>query len=166
MINNISIIVAFSENNVIGKNGKIPWYISDDLKRFKKLTTDHTIIMGRKTWESLPIKPLPNRKNIVLTKNPDFVEGAEAIKSDSVQEILDYCNNHENEEIFIIGGEQIYEEFLQFTSKIYLTYIDKKIDGDTYFPKLNKTEWKTIESETHFDEKNHLHYIFNTLIKI
>ena len=162
---NISIIVAFSENRVIGKNEKIPWYIIEDLKRFKQLTTDHTIIMGRKTWDSLPKKPLPNRTNIVITKNPDFVKSSECVIVNSINEALKLCIENAKE-TFIIGGEQIYQEFLQYSNKIYLTYIDKKFDGDAFFPELNCDEWKTIESESHFDEKSQLYYTYNTLIKI
>ena len=154
----ISIIAAAAENNVIGKDNSLIWHISEDLKRFKKLTSGHTVIMGQNTYESLPIRPLPKRKNIVLTfdKNLKFEN---AIMVHSIEEALEHCNY--NEEIFICGGASIYKQFLLLADKIYLTRVHKTFDGDTYFPEINLNEWQLAESkENIIDEKSGLTYSF------
>lgn len=160
---NISIIVAISENNAIGKNNKLLWLISDDLKRFKKLTTGHTIIMGKKTFNSLPKGALPNRTNIVITHNKD-VEIPGCIMANSIEDAIKKCD--ENDEIFIIGGGSIYKQFLQFTNKIYLTLVHESFDADTFFPEINFNEW-VITEQTDFssDAKNKYAYSFITYAK-
>jgi len=130
----LSLIVAMSEKNrVIGLDGNMPWKLSADLKRFKKITTGHTVVMGRKTWESIPKKfrPLPNRRNIVLSKNPEYVaEGAEVFHAlSTVLEIPSF-----GERLFVIGGESIFAEALPLADKIYLTVVGYDGEGDTYFP--------------------------------
>ncbi len=141
----INIIVAISENNVIGRGNDIPWYIPKDLEHFKKLTTGNTVIMGRKTYESLPkeYRPLPNRVNIVITRDKSY-QAKGCLVVNSLEEALRKSDN--NREIFIIGGGQIYREGLKFAERIYLTKIHKNIEGDTYFPKLNKF-WKLVDEE-------------------
>ena len=141
----INIIVATSENNVIGRGNDIPWYIPKDLEHFKKLTTGNTVIMGRKTYESLPkeYRPLPNRFNIVITRDKSY-QAKGCLVVNSLEEALRKSDN--NREIFIIGGGQIYREGLKFAERIYLTKIHKNIEGDTYFPKLNKF-WKLVDEE-------------------
>lgn len=141
----INIVVATSENNVIGKGNDIPWYIPKDLEHFKKLTTGNTVIMGRKTYESLPkeYRPLPNRFNIVITRDKSY-QAKGCLVVNSLEEALRKSDN--NREIFIIGGGQIYREGLKFAERIYLTKIHKNIEGDTYFPKLNKF-WKLVDEE-------------------
>lgn len=141
----INIIVATSENNVIGRGNDIPWYIPEDLEHFKKLTTGNTVIMGRKTYESLPkeYRPLPNRVNIVITRDKSY-QAKGCLVVNSLEEALRKSDN--NREIFIIGGGQIYREGLKFADRIYLTKIHKNISGDTYFPKLNKF-WKLVDEE-------------------
>ncbi len=130
----VSIIVAASANNVIGKDGKLPWNIPEDLKHFKKITSGHPIVMGRTTYESLPIKPLPNRRNIVLTHNPEYkADGAEVFltMSSAFAAIKD-----QHEEIFIIGGGNLYRQSMQMADKIYLTRVHRDYEGDTYFPDI------------------------------
>jgi dihydrofolate reductase len=138
----ISLIAAVSENGVIGKDGKLPWYIPEDLKHFKKLTTGNVVIMGRKTYESL-IKPLPNRVNIVITREKGKTFNG-CITVNSIEEAIRKAGN--DKEIFIIGGGEVYKKSLKFANKVYLTKIHKHIEGDTYFPTLNKN-WKEIERE-------------------
>jgi len=141
----INIIVATSENNVIGKGNDIPWYIPEDLEHFKKLTTGNTVIMGRKTYESLPkeYRPLPNRINIVITRDKTY-QAKGCLVVNSLEDAITKADN--DREIFIIGGGQIYREGLKFADRIYLTKIHKNISGDTYFPKLNKF-WKLVDEE-------------------
>lgn len=156
---NISIIVAVSENGVIGKDNQLLWHLSGDMKRFKALTTGHTIIMGKNTFLSIG-KALPNRRNIVLSsslkkENYDNIE----IYS-SIEELTNSIQS-ETEEVFIIGGGEIYRQFLPIASKIYLTYVHTTIEGDTTFPSLNDDEWKAIaKEEMKADEKNDFDYDF------
>lgn len=148
----LSIIVASSLNHVIGKGNQLPWHLPIDLKYFKKLTTDHTIIMGRKTYESIG-KPLPNRENIVITSSSNFQQDG-IITFNSIEKALDYCKN--KEEVFIIGGEKVFKQTLHLAHKIYLTKVDTTIEnGDTFFPDLSNNIWQLIHKEFHpKDEKN------------
>lgn len=159
----ISIIVAIAENNAIGKDNDLIWYISDDLKRFKRLTTSHTIIMGRKTFESLPNGALPKRRNIVVTRNKELkLEKAEV--ANSVQEAIDLCKNEE--EVFIIGGGTIYKEALKYTDKLYLTRVHESFDADTFFPEINFEEWEEVSNEKFpVTEKNKYAYSFIDLVR-
>lgn len=157
----LSIIVAMSKNRVIGKDNKIPWHIVEDLKRFKKITMGHPIIMGRKTFESIG-RPLPGRENIVITRNPDFkAEGVTVVHS------LDQALNGRstNEELFIIGGAEIYKSVLPQVDKLYITRIEKEFEGDAFFPELDlDKEFKVIEESQKFiSEKNQLPYCFITV---
>ena len=153
----ISIIVAVAENNVIGKNNALLWHISDDLKYFKKITENHSIIMGRKTYFSLPFRPLKNRHNIVISNNLPKIEGAEVVKS--IEEAFDICKN-ENE-VFVIGGGAIYKQTIDFADKIYLTRVYANFEGDTFFPEIDEKNWKmTEQSEIFTDEKSGLKYQF------
>ena len=151
----ISIIAAVSENNVIGADNKLIWHISEDLKRFKKLTLNKVIIMGRKTYESLPVKPLPDRRTIVISSKTDL-EFKNVMIANSPQKALELCKS-ENE-IFICGGEQIYKEFIEKADKIYLTRIHAKFEGDAYFPKFNEKKWKIRKTED--SQGNDLKYSF------
>ncbi|MEJ5995552.1 dihydrofolate reductase [Pedobacter sp. Du54] len=162
-MNKLSIIVAISENNAIGKNNQLLWHLPADLKHFKEITTGNTIIMGRKTYDSIG-KPLPNRRSIVITRNADLViEGAEVVTS--LAAAIALCK--ENEEAFIIGGAEIYEQALPFTSRIHLTRVHGKYDADAFFPVLHPTAWKEINSITFpADEKNNVAYTFSTLERI
>ncbi|MFH1790226.1 MAG: dihydrofolate reductase [bacterium] len=142
----IAIIAAIADNNCIGKNNKLPWHIPEDLKQFKKITANKTVLMGRKTFESILGylgHPLPNRTNIVLTRNAKY----------NVHDV-EVCNNvksaiakHQNEDIFVIGGATVYEQTINLADTLYITHIHKKIDGDAFFPLIKKNEWKEIKRE-------------------
>ena len=127
----ISAIVAVSENGVIGKNGKLPWRtIPEDLKRFKKLTDDHAVIMGRKTWVSLPVKPLPNRRNIVVSRNENYLSSLsvfDTYDADSIEDAIKYVVSRNFKEAFFIGGEGIYREGLQHCNTVYLTRVHETV---------------------------------------
>lgn len=141
----IELIVAHDENNCIGKQGKIPWHFREDFQRVKKLTEGKTIIMGRKTWESLPKKPLPNRTNVIISSQKlEVPEGV--LVYTSLDQAL---SEHKNETIVGFGGEKIYEAILPHTTTIYLTIVHTTIEnGDAFFPKLNLTEWEEAAVET------------------
>jgi dihydrofolate reductase len=146
----LTIIVAIAKNNAIGKNNDLLWHISGDLKRFKQITTGHAVIMGRRTFFSLPNGALPNRRNIVITDCPeDCCPGAEKVAS--IEEAISICNP--NEENFIIGGGMIYAQFLPIADKIYLTVVDRDYDADVFFPEINYDEW-TIETEAEHSEND------------
>lgn len=153
----ISIIVATSKNSVIGRDGGIPWHLSADLKRFKALTTGHPIVMGRRTFESIG-RPLPGRRNIVISNSVNAIEGCDVIKS--VDDLLN--DKSLDGMIFIIGGGEIYKQFLPYAKKVYLTEVETEIaDGDTFFPELNPMEWIEVGRESHeADEKNDFNYSF------
>ena len=150
----IKIIVATSKNKVIGNNNELIWKLSSDLKRFKELTTGHPVVMGRKTYESIG-KPLPNRRNIIITRNLEYeVNGCEVVSS--LEEALLLSNN----DCFIIGGGEIYKQSLEVADKIYLTLVHKDFEGDTTFPELGK-EWATIDTKDFdADDKNEYNYSF------
>lgn len=159
---NISIIVAIAKLNAIGQNNDLLAYIPNDLKRFKALTTGHTIIMGRKTFESLPNGALPNRRNIVISRNDKLeLEGAEVVHS--VDEAIDLCKNED--EVFVIGGATIYEAFLPKANKLYLTLINQFYNNaDTFFPEIDAEEWNQISREDiSDDEKIDFNYSFLNL---
>ena len=163
----INIIVASSENNVIGKDNKLLWRQSADLKRFKELTTGKIVIMGRKTFDSIG-KPLPNRRNIVVTRQDIKIQGVETIVPIGAMDGFEFTLNSFKEtpvDIFILGGGEIYKQSIKYADKIYLTKIHTDIEGDTYFPELGD-EWK-IESEERFskDEKNEYDYSFINYIR-
>ena len=160
----LSIIVAISENNVIGKDNKLLWHLPEDLKRFKELTTGHTIIMGRKTFESLG-GILPNRKHIVITRDTNYkVDNNNVEIMNDIQEIDKYVND--NEENFVIGGAIIYSQLIKKAQKMYITKIYKKFDGDAYFPKIDENEWEIIETKKGIkDEKNPFDYEYITYVR-
>lgn len=138
----ISIIVAVTKNNVIGNNGIMPWKIKGEQRRFRELTTGHTIIVGRKTFQAEG-KPLPNRKTIIISKTKN-IECENCVTVKSLKEALELAKDEK--EIFIAGGGEIYRQVLPMTDRIYLTIIDKVIEGDVYFPKINEDEFvKTYE---------------------
>lgn len=145
----ISIIVAVSEDYGIGKNNELLWRIPEDMRRFKNLTYGQSVIMGKKTWESLPKKPLPGRKNIVLTDDPlESIENS--ITAYSIADALSKCGK--DEEIFIIGGGSIYRQFMPLADRLYITHIHKKAPADTFFPEIDPEIWEPIEKEEHKDE--------------
>ena len=153
----LSIIVAKAKNNTIGKDNKLLWHISDDLKRFKELTTNHNIIMGRKTFESIG-RILPNRKHIIFSQNPDFKIDNENIEIvHSMLQIQQYIED-ENEN-FVIGGAMIYKLLMPYVTKMYVTEIDRDFEGDTVFPRINPDIWQEISREEGpKDEENDFKY--------
>lgn len=161
----LSIIVAKAKNNIIGKDNKIIWHLPEDLKYFKNITTGHTIIMGRKTFESLG-RVLPNRKHIIFSNNPSFNVNEENVKVvHSLLEIQDLIEG--KEEAFVIGGAMIYNFLMPYVKKMYVTEIDKEFEGDTFFPKIDDNMWKEISREKGIkDDKNNLDYYFVTYERI
>ena len=153
---NISIIVAVAENWAIGKNNQLLFSLSDDLKRFKKITTGHTVVMGKKTFFSLPKGALPNRKNIVISDDrKDKFTGCEMAYS--IEEAIEKCDP--DEENFIIGGGMIYKQFFPVTNKLYLTQIHQSVEGaDIFFPEINFDEWELLGKEDIEANENHPPY--------
>ena len=152
----ISIIVAIAENNAIGKNNDLLWHIPEDMKRFKRLTTGHTIVMGKRTWESLPNRPLPNRRSIVITDVPgEKIEGCEMAYS--IEQAMMLCDP--GEASFIIGGASVYRQFLPLAERLYLTRVHRSFEGDVFFPEIRYDQWKEISREDFPpDEKNDFSY--------
>lgn len=164
----ISIIVAVAENNVIGKNNSLIWHLPADMKYFKEKTSGHCIITGRKNYESIPEKfrPLPNRTNIVVTRQADY-NAPGAIIVSSIEEAIEKAKQTGDTEIFIIGGAEIYKQFLRYADKIYLTTIYHSFEGDSFFPEWNAHEWReTNRIKGITDEKNIYSHDFITLEKI
>lgn len=158
----LSIIAAMDTNRVIGFNNDIPWHIPHDLKRFKRLTSGHTIIMGRKTFESLG-KPLPKRRNIVITSRSDYkAPGIEVVKS--VEDAIRIADR--KEENFVAGGANIYEQFLPYADKLYLTHIKGEFKGDTYFPRIDYSQWEVVEEEKHVTEDDkQIEFTYKTYVR-
>ncbi|WP_462265049.1 dihydrofolate reductase [Mucilaginibacter sp.] len=155
----ITIVVAIAQNKAIGKNNQLLWHLPADLKHFKEITSGHTIIMGRKTYDSIG-KPLPNRRNIVITRQALQLPGCEVVPS--LNAALALCQNET--ELYIIGGAQIYKEALPLTDTIYLTEVHQSFEADTFFPEIRPEEWEEILRQNHApDEKNALSYSFVTL---
>lgn len=151
---NMKIIVAMSNNNVIGINNKLPWHLSDDLKRFKSLTQGNQIVMGRKTFESIG-RPLPNRNNIIITR--DLNSKIEGVKIISKIEDIPYS---EDQKTFIIGGGEIYSQTINLCDELFITQINSEIQGDTYFPEISSNIWKVYErSGTMIENKVEFEYI-------
>lgn len=162
----ISIIVAIAQNNAIGHENKLIYWLPNDLKRFKQLTTGNTIIMGRKTFESLPKGALPNRRNIVLSRTGSPVDFPCADCFRNLDEALASCN--ENDEVFIIGGASVYAEGLKIADRLCLTYIhDIPEHADTFFPEFALNEWQETYREDHESDEKHSHkYSFVNLERI
>lgn len=160
----LSIIVAVAENNVIGKDNKLIWHLPADLKRFKEITTGHTIIMGRKTFESLG-RVLPNRKHVILCNDMEMnVEDENVEILEDISMLDKYIKD--TEEHFIIGGATIYKLLMPKANKIYLTLIHEKFDGDVYFPEISDEEWKIVDRTAGItDEKNPYNYEFITYVR-
>ena len=155
----ISIVVAIAANNAIGKDNQLLWRLPNDLKHFKQITSGHTIIMGRKTYDSVG-KPLPNRRNVVITRQNINIEGCEVVNS--LDAALALCADEP--EVFIVGGAEIYKQAMQATDRIYLTIVHQDFDGDTYFAEIKADEWKESEREDYQpDEKHQFAYSFITL---
>jgi len=139
------IIAAVAKNNIIGKDNKLPWHYKEDFQHFKQLTLNHVVVMGRKTFESIG-KPLPNRVNIIVSRNKDLrIEGCTIAQS--LQDAILFCKKKNTEKMFIIGGSSLFEEGLQHATALELTEIQKEVEGDVYFPQWNKSEWNEISRE-------------------
>ncbi|OGK35347.1 hypothetical protein A3A93_04815 [Candidatus Roizmanbacteria bacterium RIFCSPLOWO2_01_FULL_38_12] len=159
----VSIIVALAKKNkLIGKNNKLPWHITGDLKHFKKITYDHPIIMGRKTYESIG-KPLPNRINIVVSRNKNYSVPPDCFVVPSLQEAIDLAKEKDLIEIFIIGGGQIFRQAMLVADKIYLTLVEGDFEGDVYFPEYESLFKKVLSRSEH--ESSGYKYTFLTLAK-
>ena len=149
----ITLVAAIASNNVIGKENSLPWNIPEDLKRFKQMTSGHTILMGRKTFDSIG-RPLPNRQNIVMTKDENFErEGIKVINDfDEALELI----KKSNEDVFVIGGSKIYELFEPVANSLAITRILKDFEGDAFFPNINWNLWEIEKEENFFDEKSNI----------
>lgn len=156
----LSIIVAQAENRAIGLNGDMPWHLSGDLKRFKALTMGHPVVMGRRTWESLPKRPLAGRRNIVFSQSEGFrPEGAEVVRSiNELFELLRDCDD----EVFIIGGGRIYNMLMPWVNRLYITWVHREFpEADTFFPFIDLSEFtKVNETEHMIDEKSGLEFSY------
>jgi len=149
----LSIILATSKNGVIGINNTLPWHLPEDLKRFKSLTMGHHIIMGRKTYESLG-RLLPGRTTVIVTNNPKYkVEGA--LIANSLDEAIALCKD--DDEVFLIGGAQMYQLGISLANKLYITEVEITVDGDVYMPKIDFSQWRLVEETPHISS-NGLHY--------
>lgn len=159
-----SIMVARSDNYVIGKDNQLPWRMPADLRYFKQTTMGHYCIMGRKTFESVD-NPLPGRTNVIITRQPEYrAEGCVVVHN--LDEAFRQGEEQAQEEIFILGGAEIYKQALDVVDRIYLTEIKTIVDGDTFFPKIDYTQWKETKREEHSaDEKNPYDYAFVMLEK-
>ena len=147
----LSMIVAASENNAIGKYNELLWHLPKDLKYFKEVTSGHCIIMGRKTFDSIG-KPLPKRRNIVITRREEFeVEGVEV--ANDIEAAIDMVG--EDQEPFIVGGGTIYEQALDYVNRVYLTRVHAYVNGDTFFPELDLNEWQRVLHESHKKDAKH-----------
>lgn len=161
----ISLIFAMDENGGIGLSGGLPWYLPADLKRFKSITMGHHLIMGRKTYESIG-RPLPGRTMIILTHNQDYQpEGC--LVAHSLEMALEIARSDDEDEVFIIGGGEIFAQSIGIADKIYLTLVHTTLPADVFFPKLTPADWEEIDSEQHsVDEKNSYPYSFKELTRI
>lgn len=161
---NISIIVAIAENRAIGKDNKLLWHISEDLKRFKQLTTGHTLIMGRNTFLSLPNGALPNRRHIVISDVKDeHFEGCEM--ASSIKSAVSMAGSAE--ECFVIGGGMVYKQFLPMAGKLYLTTVHQSFEADTFFPEIDFSQWKEISGErVEAGEKNEFAHTYTEYHRI
>ncbi len=157
---NLNIIVSIAKNSCIGGNNTLLWKQSNDLKRFKELTTNKVVIMGQNTYDSLPIKPLPNRTNIVITDDTEQVF-ENCITAHSIEDAIQKSIYHTDGEVFVIGGGSIYKQFMPYANKLYITRIDADIEGDTYFTDIDEDEWTIMFKERHEkDEKNQYNYTY------
>lgn len=145
----LSIIVAVAENNVIGRGNTLPWHVPEDLKSFKKITMGKPIVMGRKTYESIG-RPLPGRTNIVITRNPEWqAEGVSTVASlaEALALAEQRCVIDGMDELFVIGGEQIYRLAMASAQRIYMTRVHTNVEGDAYFPELSASEWQQVANQ-------------------
>jgi dihydrofolate reductase len=159
----VSLIAALTKNRVIGKNNDLPWKLPDDMKYFMETTREHAVIMGRKNFDSLPpkFKPLKDRLNIVLTRNKNLLRDFDVRAVSSINEAFEQAPA--NEEVFVIGGAEIFAQTLPRAHRLYLTEIDAVVDGDVYFPEYNKSEWKEVSRRHHPADERHA-YAFDFVL--
>lgn len=159
----LSLIVAMDQQGVIGINNSLPWRLSADLKNFKKVTMGKPIVMGRKTYESIG-KPLPGRENIIITRSDDYeVEGCKVFNT--LEEMYEYCADVE--EVVIIGGAELYKQTFAKVDRIYLTEVHTKVEGDTFFPEFDRSQWREVErKEFEANEKNQYAFSFTVLDRV
>lgn len=160
----VSAIAALSKNRVIGKNNDLPWRLPDDMKFFMETTKGHHVVMGRRNYDSLheKYKPLPQRTNIVITRQQNFkAPGCEVMHA--VEPALDLARKNEENECFIIGGAEIYQLAMPYTTRLYMTEIDAVIEGDTFFPEFNKSDWREISRQHHPADQRHA-YAFDIVV--
>ncbi len=156
-------IAAVAENKVIGNKNALPWHLPADFKYFKETTLGKTIVMGLNTFKSIGEKPLPERKNVVLNNDPNYIAPEGCFLAKSIEEVLEMAKS---EEVMVCGGASVYKQFLPYADRLYLTFIHQNFEGDTYFPEINTVEWKEIRREDHkADEKNSFDYSFVVLEK-
>ena len=153
---NISLIAALDKGRVIGNKGQIPWYLIEDLKHFQKITKFSAVIMGRKTFESIGT-PLPDRLNVVMTRTPRGITGVEEVLSK--EEALEVASSF-SEEVFVIGGENIYTEFMPLAVRMYLTIVNLKVDEDTVFPKWDEEQWIEVSNTKKVDKSKNIKFSF------
>ena len=159
----LTIIAAASETNALGKDNQLLWHLPEDFNRFKTLTSGHYIIMGRKTFESFP-KPLPNRTHIIITRQNDYQAPEGCIVVSSLENAMELCPA--NEEAFVIGGGEIYQQSLDIVDKIDVTRVHTTIDADTFFPEIDTNSWKLVFEEFHpKDEKHAFDFTFLTYVR-
>ncbi|MBN3581758.1 dihydrofolate reductase [Algoriphagus aestuarii] len=162
----ILLIAAVAKNGVIGKENDLVWRIPTDFKRFKALTSGNYILMGRKTFESLG-KPLPNRTHLVITRNPNYKVPEGHHVFESVEDAFIYCNKIAVEKLYVIGGGEIYRQTISIADELVITEVDATPEGDTYFPKIDSTDWKEVSRESHpADEKNQFPFSFVDYVRI
>jgi dihydrofolate reductase len=162
---NVSMIAAIGKNLAIGKNNDLLWSLPADLAHFKRLTTGKTIIMGRKTFESIG-RPLPNRTNVVVTRQPDYVASGCLMAASLEKAIENAYHTRPSEEIMIVGGGELYREGMNLSTKLYITWVDVQPDADTYFPAIDPKIWEKTDSEVRpADEKNPIQMEFCTYHK-
>lgn len=160
----LTLIAATSTNNALGKDNQLVWHLPLDFKRFKALTSEHYIIMGRKTFESFP-KPLPNRTHVIITRNKNYEAPDGCIVVSSLEKAIEICPK--NEEIFIIGGGEIYKQSIDIADKVELTRVHTTVEADTFFPEIDSEKWKIVFEEQHAkDEKHAFDFTFITYEKI
>ena len=159
----LTLIAATSTNNALGKDNQLVWHLPDDFKRFKALTSEHYIIMGRKTFESFP-KPLPNRTHVIITRQSDYITPEGCIVVSSIEEAIEACPK--NEEIFIIGGGEIYKQSILIADQLEITRVHHSFDADVFFPEIDVKIWHLTQESTHCKDEKHLFdYSFQTYVR-
>lgn len=164
----ISLIAAVAENNVIGKNNDLPWHLPADMKYFKDTTMGHCVIMGRKNYDSIPIKyrPFEGRTNIIATRQKNFTADG-CIVCNSMEEALKEVKKKNENEVFIIGGADIYRQTIEIADRLYITHIHHSFEGDAHFPKIDPVKWKLVsQKDVSADEKNKFPFSFHVYEKL